>query len=324
MKYGIVGTGWIAEAFIDAARKKCGSDIAAVYSRNENTGNAFAAENGIGRVYTDFDEFCKADIDCAYIASPNSFHYSQSKLLLLSGKHVICEKPVTVTPDEYRECLEIADTNNLIYLEAIMYMHTPVRDKLREAVTKIGNITSVHLDFSQLSSKYPAFLRGEIPNIFNPAFCTGCLMDLGIYCIYPVIDMFGISGKMQSEAVFLSSGADSGGACVMNYGSFLAVLSYSKTGQTYSPSTIIGDRGTIEIYSVSQLCGVRLITADKETEIISGDIPRYETMGYEAYDFECFINGINTAKYKLCREMSFKVSEIMQQIRQQSNIKFGG
>lgn len=324
MKYGIVGTGWIAEAFIDAARKKCANDIAAVYSRSEDKGNTFAVKNSIGLVYTDFDEFCKSDIDCAYIASPNSMHYSQSKLLLQSGKHVICEKPVTVTPDEYKECLEIADRKNLIYLEAIMYMHSPVRDKLRDAVSQIGNVTSVHLDFSQLSSKYPAYLRGENPNIFNPAFCTGCLMDLGIYCIYPVIDLFGVSDKMQSEAVFLSSGADSGGACVMNYGSFLAILSYSKTGQTYSPSTIIGDRGTIEIDSVSQLCGVRLITGDKKTEIISGDIPRYETMGYEAYDFECFINGINTGKYKLCREMSLKVSEIMQQIRQQSNIKFGG
>ena len=62
-----------------------------------------------------------------------------------------------------------------------MYLHLPERYVLKNAVKSIGKITSAHLDFSQLSSKYAAFAAGGLPNIFNPKFATGCLMDLGMY-----------------------------------------------------------------------------------------------------------------------------------------------
>lgn len=79
MKYGIIGTGWISEAFIEGVRIACNSEISAVYSRSAETGKAFAERNGIDKVYTDIDELAASNIDCVYIASPNSLHFSQSK-----------------------------------------------------------------------------------------------------------------------------------------------------------------------------------------------------------------------------------------------------
>ena len=87
-----------------------------------------------------------------------------------------------------------------------MYMFNPARELLRNSLEKIGRITSAHFDFSQLSSKYPAYLSGNLPNIFNPALATGCLMDLGIYCVYPAIDLFGIPDKITACASFMDSG----------------------------------------------------------------------------------------------------------------------
>jgi predicted dehydrogenase len=323
MKYGVIGTGWIAESFIRGARLKCNADFTCVYSRTAQKGNEFALKNGIPEVYTDLNEFASADFDAVYIASPNLFHASQSKLMLEAGKHVICEKPVTVTPEELIENQAIASKNGLIYMEAIMYMHTPNRDKLRNAIGNIGNITSAHFDFSQLSSKYPAYLNGETPNIFNPSLATGCLMDLGIYCVYPAIDLFGLPDKITADSIFLKTGADSSGNSILNYGDKLISLTYSKTGQDYSGSSVYGDKGTITIESISKLINGKLITHGGDEETVCPYMEKDEIMGFEAVDFEKFINGINLNKYELCSKLSLLVSKIMQDIRNESGIRFG-
>lgn len=323
MKYGIIGTGWIAEAFIRGARLICGSEIAAVYSRTSEKGNDFAERNNIPLVYTDIDEFSKGDFDAVYIASPNSLHFEQSKRMLAAGKNVICEKPITVTPDEYLENKALADKNGLIYMEAIMYMHTPNRERLRSSLCKLGRISSAHFDFSQLSSKYPAFLKGERPNIFNPALATGCLMDLGIYCVYPCIDLFGMPDKINADAVFLETGADGSGNASLNYGDKIITFTYSKTGQDYQGSCIYGDMGTINIESVSKIINAEYIGNDGEKETVCPEMSKEEIMGYEALEFEKFISGEMLDKYELSSEMAFKVSTVMKTIRELAGIKFG-
>jgi len=322
MKYGIIGTGWIAESFIKGVRLLTDSKISAVYSRTKEKGIEFADRNSIPNVYTDINELASSNVDAVYIASPNALHYSQSKLMLLAGKHVICEKPVTVAPDEFIENKAIADEKGLIYMEAIMYMHTPIRDKLRDAVSEIGKVSSALFDFSQLSSKYPAFLRGERPNIFNPPLATGCLMDLGIYCVYPAIDLFGMPDSIISDAVFLNTGADGSGSAILRYSDKIVTLTYSKTGQDYKGSCICGDEGTIDIESISKLVNSELISADKSVKTICADMPKEEIMGYEALEFEEFINGKNLDKYCLCSERALQVSQVMQIIRDKSGIKF--
>ena len=153
MKLAVIGTGWIVGSFIDGLKFAPGFELFAVYSRSRERGEKFAEENGISEVYTSLDELAASPAECVYIASPNALHYAQSKQLLESGKHVICEKPITVTPAEFSELCELADRNKLVYIEAIMYMHSPVRAKLREALDNIGKVWTAHFDFSQYSSK---------------------------------------------------------------------------------------------------------------------------------------------------------------------------
>ncbi len=322
MRYGVVGTGWIARSFIDGARQLCGADFPAVYSRTQESGGKFAAENGIDKVYTDFTEFAKADFEAAYVASPNRLHYEQSKTLIENGKHVICEKPITVKPEELHELQALAKDKGVIYVEAIMYMFNPARDLLRDAAAKIGRITSVHFDFSQLSSKYPAYLEGRLPNIFNPALATGCLMDLGIYCVYPALDLFGVPQKITACAHFMESGADGSGNAAFLYPDKLVNLTYSKLGQDRLGSQIFGDKGTITIESISKLTNIKLIENNgKVTEII-GDVPKETLMGYEAKGFEEFIANPGSPYYEEMSLRALQVSKAMQEIRNISGIKF--
>ncbi len=322
MRYGVVGTGWIAKSFIDGARQLCGADFPAVYSRTRESGGRFAAENGIDKVYTDFNEFAKADFEAAYVASPNRLHYEQSKLLLENGKHVICEKPVTVDPEELEELQALAKSKGVIYAEAIMYMFNPARDLLREAVTKIGRITSVHFDFSQLSSKYPAYLEGKLPNIFNPALATGCLMDLGIYCVYPALDLFGLPEKITACAHFMESSADGSGNAALLYSDKLVNLTYSKLGQDRLGSQIFGDKGTITIESISKLTNIKLVDSSGNVTQIIGDVPKETLMGYEAKGFEEFIANPENPYYAVTSQRALQVSKVMKEIRDISGIKF--
>ena len=323
MRYGVIGTGWIAKSFIDGARLLCKSEFVAVYSRTEESGGKFAKENGIPTVYTDINKFAKGCFDAVYIASPNRLHYEQSKLMLENGKHVICEKPITVEPEELQELQVLSKKNGLIYIEAIMYMFNPAREMLKDAIGKIGRITSVHFDFSQLSSKYPAYLEGKLPNIFNPALATGCLMDLGIYCVYPALDLFGIPEKITACASFMESGADGSGNSALLYPDKLVNLTYSKLGQDRLGSQIFGDKGTVTIESISKLTNMNLVDNDgNKTEII-GDVPKEKLMGYEAKAFESFIANPDDEYYAVTSERALQTSRIMKEIRKISEIKFG-
>lgn len=322
MRYGVIGTGWIAKSFIDGARMLCNSEFSAVYSRTAESGGKFAEENRIDKVYTDINEFSKGDFEAVYIASPNRLHYEQSKVMLESGKHVLCEKPITVEPEELEELQALAKEKGLIYCEAIMYMFNPARDLLRDAIGKIGKITSAHFDFSQLSSKYPAYKRGELPNIFNPALATGCLMDLGIYCVYPALDLFGIPEKITACAHFMKSGADGSGAASLAYPDKLINFTYSKLGQDRLGSQIFGDEGTVTIGSTSKLTNISLIKNSLDTQEIIGDVAKERLMGYEALGFERFIADPSDEFYCVTSERALQVSRIMKEIRELSGIKF--
>ena len=323
IRFGVIGTGWIAEEFVKGAQLVDGLKFSAVYSRSREKGAAFAEPFGGAEIYDDINRFAESDIDAVYIASPNSLHYSQSKFMLENGKHVLCEKPITVTPDEFKEIRALAKSKKLVYTEAIMYLHLPARKILLEQAKKLGKITSAHFDFSQLSSKYAALKRGELPNIFNPKFATGCLMDLGIYCIYPAIELFGEPQKITASSGFISTGADGYGTAIFDYDDKQITLTYSKLGQNRSGSMICGDEGTIVLPSISQLTEMSFYdNSGKKTEI-SPDLEKHILMYYEAADFKKYIEkGTVDEEYEYFNDITEKVCNVMCEIRHSAKIKF--
>ena len=282
VKYSVIGTSWITNSFIQGAELVENLILDGVYSRNVEKGKEFAESTGARRAFESFDALLQSDTDLVYVASPNSCHYEQCKALLENKKHVICEKPVTITLSQFEELCAIADENNCVYFEAIMYMHSPARETLRKAVSEIGNIRSVSIDFSQLSSKYAALKRGELPNIFNPVMQTGALNDLGIYCVYPVVDLFGEPLEIIPVQHFLSTGADGCGSAVFKYSDKLVTITYSKVGQSRSSSQIMGDEGTVTIGSISQTDNIYIHKNNGEKTELVPDIDKKYHMGNEA------------------------------------------
>ncbi len=323
MKLGSVGTSGITRMFLSAALKVGGYEHLAVYSRSAQTGAAFAAETGAPLVFTELRRMAECgELDAVYIASPNRFHYEQSKLFLEHGKHVFCEKPLTCRKKEEEELIALAESNGLIYAEAIMSIHTSAFRKLRSELPALGKIRTVNFVFCQLSSKYPAYLAGKNPNIFNPEMQTGCLMDIGVYNVYLAAALFGMPKRIVSDAVFLESGADACGSAVLRYEDMNVNLIHSKVGQNYSPSEIIGDKGTISINSVSQLTGIDIITDGVRRNLVPYEKTRDEIMGCEAAFFRDTVNSGFSETYRFARDVSLTVRGITDIIRSQNGFPF--
>lgn len=317
LKYSVIGTSWITKSFIEGTSLVPELELYGVYSRTEEKGSAFAAETGACAVFTSLEALAASDSDFIYVASPNSCHYEQCRFLLSHRKNVICEKPITVTAAEFRELSALAEKNGVIYFEAIMYMHTPARAVLKSALEKLGVISSVQLDYSQLSSKYPALKRGELPNIFNPVMKTGALNDLGVYCVYPMLDIFGRPEKTVCSQFKLKTGADGSGGALFNYDDKFISITYSKTGQSRLGSQILGDEGTVTIESISQLTGVKLYDNEGNCTLLVDECEKKYLMRNEAQSMVNFITDFDKYRdfYGECTEMSEKVLECMEQMR---------
>ena len=317
IKYSVIGTSWITSAFIEGAKTIEGLELDGVYSRSKEKGEAFCAKMGAKRVFTSIEEVADSDTDFVYIASPNSCHFEQSKFLLENNKSVLCEKPITVTSEEFSKLFFLAEENNVKYCEAIMYMHAPARYALKQAVQGIGNISSAHFDYSQLSSKYDMLLSGELPNIFNPKMQAGALNDLGIYCVYPAVDIFGVPEKIVPVQHFLHTGADGCGSAAFVYKDKIVTIVYSKIGQSRAPSQVMGDEGTITIGSISQTDNIYFYnTKGEETELVH-DIDKKYHMGNEAKSAYDFITDFENHQefYYECRRINEKVLACMEKMR---------
>ena len=116
MKIGSVGTSNITEMFLSAVKHVENMEHTAVYSRNRSTAERFAEKTGAEHIFTDPADMAKSGtIDAVYIASPNRFHFEQSKLFLTHGIHVFCEKPLTTTKAQEEELIALAEAKGLIY-----------------------------------------------------------------------------------------------------------------------------------------------------------------------------------------------------------------
>lgn len=325
LRFGTVGTSWITNSYIEGALDSGLWNLTAVYSRTREKGLEFGAKFGVETVFTDLSKMAQSDcIDAVYIASPNKLHTAQARVFLENGKHVICEKPLSAHAEDVAALQALAAERGLIYLEAIMYMHLPQRKLLENALEKIGPISMAKIDFCQRSSKYDAYLSGQLPNIFNPELETGALMDLGVYCIYPALHLFGMPEKTQIMAQLLESKADGSGIVAMQYPDKLVNLVYSKVGQAGANTDFQGLRGTVSVESISRLANIEIVYNDGTKEAVCGEEPKYRLMGYEAKDFYRYITEpeASATEYETCCKLSHTVSAYMERLRREGGIRF--
>lgn len=320
INFGVIGTNVITERFLEAGKDAEGFCLRGVYSRSREKAVDFARKHGADLAFDSLEDMasCK-EIDAVYVASPNSLHASQSIQMLKGGKHVLCEKPIASNQREFEEMKKAALENRRVLLEAMRSVYSPGFQAIRENLHKLGKIRRVSFQYCQYSRRYDNFKKGIIENAFNPALSNGALMDIGVYCVHPLVSLFGKPEKVISSSLKLSNGIDGAGTILTEYPDFQGELLYSKITDSRVPSQIQGEEGSLVIREIPDPQEVVLYYRDGRTETL--EIPRTENnMVYEIREFLRLIREKRYSHEYL--ENSQMEIELMDEVRRQQKIFF--
>ena len=285
MKIAIVGTNFISDNFAEAARLVDGVEISAVYSRQYETGKCFANKHGIENVFTDYEKLLSdSSAEAVYVASPNICHAEQSVKAMQQGKHVLCEKLMGATLEDFLLMKRTADMTGRVLLEAMRPAHDPAYALLKEALPKIGMVRRASLEYCQYSSRYDRFKAGILTNAFNPKMKNSALADIGIYPLHVALSLFGMPKSVSGKSVFLENGFEGAGVLTLEYYNMLATVSYSKISDSVNPSVIEGECGSITVDKISAPTEIILKLRDNAPERLDFVSPK-NNMIYEIAAF---------------------------------------
>lgn len=312
MRIGIIGTGRIAARFADTALTGIESTyISCVYNPREESALRFIQQHNIQACTADWDEFVD-NIDAAYVASPHETHYEYSRKLLLSGKHVLCEKPAALKKEQVRELIDIAQNNQLVYMEALKTAYCPGYKALIQIAEsgRIGRIVEVEAAFSRLT---PLNTRE-----YKDDDCNGSFLEFGSYTLLPVLTLLGCEyDDVTFRTVRAQNGVDAYTKAFIEYkDEYIDKTAIVKTGlgaKTEGQLVVTGTNGYILAKSPWWLT--------KEFEVRyenPGKIERYR-FGYEGtglcYEVREFVHRIKNNDKKtvdIYDNISIAMAEVME------------
>lgn len=322
IRFGIIGTSNITKEFLKSAKIVDDFILTSVYSRNKETAEEFAKTYGAKNTFTDLEEMAKSDlIDAVYIASPNGLHYKQAKIFLENKKHVLCEKSMGSNVAEVSDMIETAIKNNVLLMEAMKTTLLPNFKIVQDNIHKIGKIRRYFASYCQYSSRYDKLKEGIVLNAFKPELSNGAIMDIGVYCIYPMVCLFGAPIEIKTNGFMLDTGVDGQGTAVFNYGDMDGIVMYSKIANSYLPSEIQGEEGSIIIDNIHDMENITINYRNGAKEVISIK-QEEENMAPEIIEFISLIKN-NMLESKInSHNNSLETSKIIQEIRKQVGVVF--
>lgn len=318
MNLGIVGAGMIVKDFLSFTHELPEIKLEAIVARNiENLKNLQSMHN-IKEIFTDLDECLSSpSIDTIYVAVPNNLHYSVAKKALEAGKNVICEKPFTLDYHETVELFELAESKNLILIEAITNQYLPNYLEIKENLSQIGNIRLVECNFSQLSSRYEAFKKGIIAPVFDKNQGGGVLGDLNIYNIHFVVGLFGAPKNSEYYPNIVRE-VDTSGILILEYDEFKVVCIAAKDTYNNSYANIQGDKGLIKVIGTLNEVPNYIIKNNEVEMKVNKNIHKHRMYS----EFKKFIDVIDNKDFDFMqkqKEHSLAVMEIFDKSRKQIN-----
>lgn len=321
MKIGIVGSGMIVPPFLDAAALVEEMEIYALYARREEARREICEKYQIPIDYASYEDMlADQKVDVVYVALPNALHFPFAKQALEAGKHVILEKPFTVTLAEAKELAELARAKKRYLFEAITNQYNPNYDKMKELLPRLGDVKIVQLNFSQYSSRYDKFKEGVISPVFDPKMAGGALTDISIYNIHFVAGLF---GKPVSVHYYpnMERGVDTSGILMMQYPGFQAVCVGAKDcGALPCLSVSVqGDKGFFHSTDAPSILAEFSFQENKgEPEVFAlADAP--ERLYYELAAFARYYQEENWEAFDQRLNHSLMVMEILDMARDPKN-----
>lgn len=319
MKIGVSST---ADIVVNLLRAN--SEIAnpvtfeAVYARTIGEAEEFASKHGISKAYDDYELFVNSDIDAVYVATPNAIHYEQAARAIKANKHVLIEKPMCINPEQINSLYALAKEHNVFIMEALTTQSNPIYRILKNQLNDLSQVVFAEFTMMQQTRHYQAYVVGEYRNVFDLKMGGGAFYDLGVYLVYPAIELFGIPQNVTYFPQRNSLQADLTTTVILEYPNFNVSLNVSKicfdprpciiatTSNTYTMSSF-GDLKDFQVYDTK---GNLLNEYHREAHNMSFELKHFQDIIVSGH----FVSDIYT------KEKALAVNEILYGLHKNINL----
>jgi predicted dehydrogenase len=245
VRWGLLSTARINDAILTGAAQTETTEIVAVASRDQGRADAYAREHGLSRAHGSYEALlADDDVEVVYNSLPNSMHVEWSVRALEAGKHVLCEKPLTLDVAEAVEMVRLADEHDRFLMEAMWTACHPVVRALRERLRAGEFGTPRHLH-AELGFRVDA---GPESRMFEPVLGASALLDMGVYPLTFAHLMLGPAEELHATADLSERGIDLDIAVSGRYpGGVMATMTASMTSWSSRSAGIATDRGRIDL-----------------------------------------------------------------------------
>jgi Predicted dehydrogenases and related proteins len=312
-----LGCGVIANQLANAMHQE-GRNLYGVANRTYSNAVNFAKKYNIPKVYENIqDIFTDENVDIIYISTPHNTHSQYLKEALQHGKHILCEKSITLNSDELKKAKQLAEKHHLILAEAMTIYHMPLYKKLNDMIKsgKLGELKMIQMNFG-------SYKEYDMNNrFFNPSLAGGALLDIGVYALSFIRwFMSAAPNQVVSQVKLAPSGVDEqAGILLMNPVGEMATVALTLHAKQPKRGMLAFDKGYIEIYQYPRAEeAVITYTKDKRQEIITcGQTDN--ALRYEIFDMEQAVSGIANEMHL---DYTSDVMSIMTKIRKSWGLSY--
>lgn len=282
--WATIGTGVIGHQLAEAMQQ-LGGNLYSVANRTYDKGVAFAKQYGIEKVYHEIDEvFDDPNVDIIYISTPHNTHINYLRKALKAGKHVLCEKSITLNSDELEEAIALAEENHVVLAEAMTLYHMPIYKKLKEIIDsgKLGPLNVIQMNFGSYKD-YNMKNR-----FFNRNLAGGAMLDIGVYALSFVrYFMASCPEEIMTQVKLAPTGVDEQASILLkNKEEQMATVILTMHSKQPKRGMLSFDQGYVEIYDYPRGSkAVITYVADGHQEVIeAGSMD--DALSYEVTDME--------------------------------------
>ncbi|VVC33299.1 Oxidoreductase, N-terminal,NAD(P)-binding domain,Oxidoreductase, C-terminal [Cinara cedri] len=326
-KWGILSASKISYDFVLALETLSAGDhkVVAIAAKDKSRAKDFADDHGIPTYYGTYEELGNdPNVDIVYIGALNHQHYSLTKLMLESGKPVLCEKPFCINAKQLDELIKMSKEKKLFLMEALWSYFTPAFQKVLEEIQNgtIGEVLNVQANFGIPISNVERIWKKEVGG--------GSLLDLGIYTVHLVNAIFG-PGKPESivsKGILNSHGTDENMSAILKYpkGKIAVISTHTKVKMDCS-AYVYGTNGTIKLHE--PLNASKKVTVNNNDYEFIQPVTRKPTLFPSSVQLRYEIEHVRQCLKKGLIESptvtlnnSYIVLEILDELRKQIGVKF--
>lgn len=312
-RFGIIGSGRIANRFVPETKVVNGALVVAVLNPDKDEAESFANAHSI-EAYTDFESFIEK-VDVVYIASPHLTHYEYIKRSLLLGKHVLCEIPFTLKKEEALELYRLAEERNLVLMEASKTAYCPAFGHIVTLVKSgvIGDVVDVKASLSKMVEPPIRELDAEQAG--------GAMTEHAPLTVMAIIKLLGIDWKDIDFHTKMEKGVDIYTKGVINYPHATSSFTLGIGVKTEGNLIISGTKGYVYVPAPWWLTSYFEVRYEDQVKnkkyFYSYD---GEGLRYEIQEFLSMIVNERRSCYKLRRRESVAIAEIIEKYRNGENV----